>query len=168
MLAIYGLSEGLYDATRVPVSVRLSKHVKWLDCKGLRSKRLRGPAAIVSFLVHTGDSRSAPRTRSVAARPRGRRLEPLRALVAEEVVAADEVVHLQAIGARVPLADVALEERFVRDEGAPLLVVEERLARRAAAGLAGGGHLWTDVKRYYTRPGRGIPAASGTYNPLNA
>src|SRR5688572_6902608 len=61
---------------------------------------------------HRGQSVRGP-DRSVAARSRGRRLEPLRTLVAEEVVPAEEVVDLQAVGAGVPLADVALEQRFV-------------------------------------------------------
>ena len=83
----------------------------------------------------------------MAAGARRRGLEALRALVAQEVVAAEDVVHLEAIGAGVSLADVALEERLVGDDRAPLLVVEERLARGTLAGLAGVGHWWGTVGR---------------------
>lgn len=88
---------------------------------------------------------------SVAARPGGRGLEPLRALVAEEVVAAEDVVDLEALGAGVPLADVALEQGLVADHRAPLLVGKERLARGTLAGLAVRGHRFFDRGAAETR-----------------
>src|SRR5258707_15770143 len=77
------------------------------------------------------------RNGSVAARPRGRRLEGLRTLVAEEVVAGEDVVDLQAVRAGVALADVALEERVVANDGGSPSITQESLRRGAAARLAG-------------------------------
>src|SRR5262249_51709466 len=74
---------------------------------------------------------------SVAAGPGGRRLEAARALVAEEVVPREDVVHLQALGAGVPLADVALEEGLVVDHGLAPAVTQEALRSGPATGLAG-------------------------------
>ena len=76
----------------------------------------------------------------MAAGSRRRRLEPLRALVAEEVVAAEDVVDLEAFGAGVPFADVALEKGFVADDSRPLLVAQEGLGGVSLTVLAGGGH----------------------------
>jgi len=57
--------------------------------------------------------------------------------VAEEVVAGNDVVHAQALGAREPLADVALQEVVVVDDvlAAPVLEAVRRhvLAARLAA-----------------------------------
>src|SRR6187397_1599677 len=79
-------------------------------------------------LVHSRDGHSAHRTRLVAASPAGRALEALGTLVTEEVVAAEDVVDLEAIRAGVTLADVALQERLVVDDRRPLPVVQEGLA----------------------------------------
>jgi hypothetical protein len=73
---------------------------------------------------------------SVSARPR-RRLEGLDALVTEEVVPGEDVVHLKAFGARVPLADVALEERVVANHAGSPSVAQEALRLGATARLAG-------------------------------
>src|SRR5687767_6787606 len=96
------------------------------------------PACPLTSTLRTCGRRSGHA--SVAAGPGGRGLEAPRALVAEEVVPAEDVVHLEAFGAGIPLAYVALQERLVADHGAPLLVAQERLARGTLAGLAGGGH----------------------------
>ena len=74
---------------------------------------------------------------SVPSRPRRGRLESLRALVAEEVVAGEDVVDLQAFRAGVALADVALEERVVAHDGGSPSITQESLRRGAAARLAG-------------------------------
>ena len=77
------------------------------------------------------------RKRSVSAGARRRRLEGLGALVAQEVVAGEDVVDLQAVRTRVALADVALEERVVADDGGSPSITQESLRRGAAARLAG-------------------------------
>ena len=74
---------------------------------------------------------------SVPSRPRRGWLESLRAFVAEEVVAGEDVVDLQAFRTGVALADVALEERVVADDGASPSIAQEVIRRGAAAGLAG-------------------------------
>jgi hypothetical protein len=51
--------------------------------------------------------------------------EALRALVAQEVVPREDVVHLEALSARVALADVALEEAVLVQNGGALPVVQE-------------------------------------------
>ena len=66
-----------------------------------------------------------------------RRLEAPRAFVAEEVVAGEDVVDLEAIRAGIPLADVALEEGVVANDGASPSIAQEALRRGATAGLAG-------------------------------
>jgi hypothetical protein len=59
------------------------------------------------------------------------------ALVAEEVVGREDVVDLEAVGARVALADVALEESVVVDDGGAFAVIEKRRGGESPAGLAG-------------------------------
>ena len=74
---------------------------------------------------------------SVPSRPRRGGLESLRAFVAEEVVAGEDVVDLQAVRAGVALADVALEKRIVANDGSSPSINQETLRRGAAARLAG-------------------------------
>src|SRR5262245_20028590 len=62
--------------------------------------------------------------------------EPLRAFVAEEIVAGEDVVDLEAVGAGEALADVALEEALAADEAAALAIREQTVVGRALAGLA--------------------------------
>src|SRR5438093_10797383 len=71
------------------------------------------------------------------------------ALVAEEVVAREDVIDLQALRAGVALADVALQERVVVDDTAALAVVEQGPGGASPARLAGG--RW----RHPPRPSRG-------------
>ena len=80
--------------------------------------------------------RDGPKS-SVPSRPRRGRLESLRALVTQEVVPRKDVVDLQAVRAGVALADVALEERIVANDGGSPSVTQECLRRGAAARLAG-------------------------------
>jgi hypothetical protein len=54
----------------------------------------------------------------------------------QEVVTGQDVVDLETIPARKPLAYIALEERVVVDELVPLAIAEHALVRGAAAGLA--------------------------------
>jgi hypothetical protein len=54
----------------------------------------------------------------------------------EEVVAGKDVVDLQALRAGVPLADIALEEALVANDGASASIAEKAIRRRASAGLA--------------------------------
>src|SRR5690349_15961432 len=84
---------------------------------------------------------SVGRPRSVPAGAGRRGLEAPGALVAEKIVAREDVVHAEAVGARVALADVALEEAVVVHDGAALLVLKELLRRGAAARLAAARHL---------------------------
>ena len=65
-----------------------------------------------------------------------RRLEAPRALMTEKIVAGEDVVHPEAVGAGVALADVALEETIVAHDRAALLILKELLRRGAAARLA--------------------------------
>src|SRR6187401_3012415 len=74
---------------------------------------------------------------SVPARPRWGRLESLRALVAEEVVAGEDVVDLKAFRAGVALTDVALEEGVVANDAASASIAQEVFRSGAAARLAG-------------------------------
>src|SRR5207237_1153818 len=84
---------------------------------------------------------------SVSARPRRRRLERLGALVTEEVVPGEDVVHLQAFGARVALADVALEERVVANHTGSPSVAQEALRLGATARLAGRVMIHLEIHR---------------------
>jgi len=69
----------------------------------------------------------------------GRRVsERSGALVAEEVVTRQDVVHLETLGASIALADVALQEGVVVDDAAAFAVIEERSRGGSTAGLAGG------------------------------
>ena len=61
------------------------------------------------------------------------------AFVTEEVVAREQVVDTQAIGAGVALADVTLEQTLVVDEGRSLAVRQAAFGRRLPAGLAKAG-----------------------------
>ena len=74
---------------------------------------------------------------SVPSRPRRGRLESLRAFVAKEVVAGEDVVDLKAFRAGVALADVALEEGVVANHRGSPSIAQEALRRGAAARLAG-------------------------------
>jgi hypothetical protein len=76
--------------------------------------------------------------RSVPSRTGGRGAEPLGALVTEEVVAGEDVVDLQAVCTREPLADVALQEALAANFSCPLAIGEQGVAGRASAGLAVG------------------------------
>src|SRR5689334_9629953 len=68
----------------------------------------------------------APASQGSSVAAVGRRVaEGPRALVAEEVVRREDVVHLQALGAGVAFADVALQERVVVDDPAALAVIEQ-------------------------------------------
>ena len=60
----------------------------------------------------------------------------LGALVAQEVIAGEEVVDLQAVRARVPLADVALEESPVPDHVVAPIVRKAAFLDGPSAGLA--------------------------------
>ena len=75
-----------------------------------------------------------------AGSPNGR-AEGASALVAEETVLRDDVVDLEAIGASVALADVALEKRFARDQVGALAIAEQARWRRTAARLTRRGRL---------------------------
>jgi hypothetical protein len=66
-------------------------------------------------------------------------MERMGAGVAEEIVAGEDVVHLQAVPAHEALANVALEQRVVADELLPFSVSEALIARQSPAGLAGVG-----------------------------
>jgi hypothetical protein len=95
----------------------------------------------------------------VAARSRRRRLEAPRAVVTEEVVPGKDVVDLKALRARVPFADIALEEPVVPDDGRPAAIAEQALRRGAATGLTGGMliHGWLQRGRGHDAPeGRGF------------
>ena len=70
-----------------------------------------------------------------------RRAEAAGAVVAQEVVARNDVVDLEALGAGIALAYVALQEAFALHDRAALLVDETALADGLAAGLARGGGL---------------------------
>jgi hypothetical protein len=83
-----------------------------------------------------------------------RRLELARALVAEKIVARVDVVNPEAVGARVALADVALQERGVVDErfaaaigeaalghGLPTRLTTARWLHRGLSATSGGGGL---------------------------
>ena len=62
--------------------------------------------------------------RSVAAGSRGRRAECLGAGMAQEVIAREDVVDLEAIRAGIALADIALKKGLVADGGTPLAIGE--------------------------------------------
>src|SRR5262249_41486142 len=64
-----------------------------------------------------------------------------RALVTDEVVAGDDVVHAQAICAGESLAHVALQQALMMDDSAALAVVERTFRDFPAAGLATGWGL---------------------------
>jgi hypothetical protein len=57
--------------------------------------------------------------------------------VAEEVVAGEDVVDLQAVRASVALADVALEEGVVANDGGSPSIGQEAFRQGTAAGLTG-------------------------------
>lgn len=82
-------------------------------------------------------------SRTRGKRPAERLMERVRAGVAQEIVAGQDVVHLEAFAAHEPLADIALEERVVVYELLPLPVTEHTFARRSAARLTRRreGHL---------------------------
>ena len=122
----------------MPVSGRPLKLVKLLINKNLYDRHVAAFGPQVSPGTHSPDDMSGKRTvgRSVIGGAGRRRGEALGALVAEEVVAREDRVDLQAVGAGVPLADVALEEPVVADDARPLAVRKEGLGRRAVAGLA--------------------------------
>jgi hypothetical protein len=67
----------------------------------------------------------------------GRGAEGASALMAEEVVAGKYVIHLKAVRAGIPLADVALEETLAVDEIDAPAIVEEPLGGRTPTGLTG-------------------------------
>src|SRR5262249_18142430 len=70
--------------------------------------------------------------------------------MAEEVVAREDVVDPEALGAGEALADVALQEALVSDVRRPPSVAERALRGGLEAGLAGRGRLHPN-----TSPGRG-------------
>ena len=76
---------------------------------------------------------------SVAAVPRAGRSESARALVTEEVVTGEDVVHTEAVGADEALADVALQERLVVNDLCALAVAEQTFAYGTVARLTRGG-----------------------------
>jgi hypothetical protein len=67
--------------------------------------------------------------------------------MAEEVVAGQDVVDLEALAAGKSFAHIALQERVVADELVPLAIAELTLTRRAAAGLA------VERRRHFVFPG---------------
>ena len=68
-------------------------------------------------------------------------LELSGAVVAHEVVARQDVVDPEAVGAGKPLARVALEQALAVQAGVAPAVVEEAAPRLPAAGLAGRGRM---------------------------
>jgi hypothetical protein len=54
-------------------------------------------------------------------------------LVAEEVVAGDDLVHLQALRARISLTDVALEQALLVENRGALAVVQQMSVGETAA-----------------------------------
>ena len=63
------------------------------------------------------------------------------ALMAEEIVAGEDVVDLEALGARKALADVALQQTLAVDDAGSLSIAEQRPDRGTLARLAAGGGL---------------------------
>ena len=82
----------------------------------------------------------------MAAYPADGRCEGPGALVTEKVVLRDDVVDLEAIGAGITLADVALKECLAGNKVGPFAVTQKTGARGPAAGLTrGGGRVHGDV-----------------------
>ncbi len=77
--------------------------------------------------------------------PGGR--EGARALVAQEVIAREDVVDLEAVGAGIALAYVALQEGRVANRLLALAVGEASLGGGAPAGLAGTRGLHQEGER---------------------
>src|SRR6185295_14377863 len=95
----------------------------------------------VTLAVHSRPSRGSYSTvNSVSACPRRGLLEPLGALVAEEVVTREYFVDLEALRASIALTDVALQETLVAHHTLPLAVVQEALGDGPPARLTGGMH----------------------------
>ena len=77
----------------------------------------------------------------------GRRsAEGLGAGVTEEVVAGEDVVDLEALGAGEALAHVALQERLVEHGGTPLAIREQGGSRVSSTGLAGIAGLHGEIR----------------------
>ena len=76
---------------------------------------------------------------SVAAVPKTGRSEGARALVTEEIVTGENVVHTQAVGADEALADVALQERLIVNDLCAFAVAEQTFAYGTVARLTHGG-----------------------------
>src|SRR5687767_14975811 len=91
----------------------------------------------VALRAHPRGCQETAECASVPARTWRRRLKTPRAVVTEEVVAREDIVDLQAVGAGVPLADVALEERFMTHDRGTLAVAKKGLRRHPSARLAG-------------------------------
>jgi hypothetical protein len=88
-------------------------------------------------------------TPSVPAIGRARGSQLARALVTEKVVARDDVIHLQALRASEPFADVALEQALVvHDIDAPV-VAEQALGGDPAAGLTVSRQFHNDLARLF-------------------
>jgi hypothetical protein len=157
MRVTYGLSNRLYAATAVPVSIRRVNRCQLSPIQGLTQKSKRGRSSdlwlpkCIGVSPETHESAATmgrwDRARSVSASSRRRRLERLRALVTEKVVAGEDVVDLQAFGARVALADVALEERVVANDVGSPSIAQEALRCGAAAGLAEGRVVHREIHR---------------------
>src|SRR5262245_5755434 len=143
MLSSYGLSESLYVATPMPDSPTLSIVVKRFRISYLAGsiKRLdtgcrpQGDTLCPDgqFWSEVVSNRSSG---SVAACARGWRLETAGAFVAQEVVAREDVVDLEALRAGVALADVTLQEGLVAHDARALAVSQEGVCRGPAARLA--------------------------------
>jgi hypothetical protein len=100
--------------------------------------QLRGPIVEMGHWVSFGVHASGKRLVSALT---GGRHELARALVTQEVVTREDVVHLETLGAREALADVALEQRGVANELAAPLVGERAGRGRPPARLAAGGRF---------------------------
>ena len=147
-------------ARRVPVSCDLSINVNRLWTKGLAGSLAEGSVLYSSShcAISSTCGRRGPPDYRLVSKPEGvreglvspfagRRRERARALVTEEVVAGEDVVHLEAIGAGIALAYVTLEERRVAHGFHALSVRQASLGDCAPARLAGTRRLHEEAER---------------------
>jgi len=102
---------------------------------------MRGGLAPLGTRLHShGDGRPKEGISVAASAGRGT-AELAGALVTKEVVARQDVVHLQTFRAGEPLADVTLKEGVVADHLVPAPIRQAALGRRAVTRLAVGGRV---------------------------
>jgi hypothetical protein len=144
----------------MPVSWKMSINVKSLCGRSLRPSPGRGRCPNLSIGCALSSTRGAPRTTTALECPtfrggpiglvtpiarRGR--EGPRALVTQEVVAREDVVHLEAVGAGIALAYIALEESGMAHGLLPFTVGEAAFGGGAPARLAGTRRLHEEGER---------------------